>query len=158
MKKEEWSFSQRSYPPKICASRYCENSFTPHDIRQLYCCTQCGQNERNDRKKDKGSIRAVGPDLIKEEDEKGVSLDLKQLRLQYHIRLEKIRCAMKEKRRTFISMKELKINGIDVSYALFYEKTPDGRRTYYFMGHLLVEEASGSDSYEIENLQSLFYI
>ena len=156
MKKEVWAFSNRTYPQRICASRYCEKGFTPHDSRQRYCSPQCGQNERNDRKKDKGSIYATVPSLSAEEGEKQMGQELKQIRLQYNIRLEKIRCAMKEKGRPFISMKELKINGIDVSCALFYEKTPDGRRIYYFMDHLLVEWISGSDSYEIENLQSLF--
>ena len=156
MKKEVWVFSNRTYPSKICASRYCESSFTPHDSRQRYCSPQCGQNERNDRKKDKGSIYATVPSLSAEEGEKRLSQELKQLRLKYNIRLEAIRCTMIENRRSFISMKELKINGIDVSYALFYEKTSDGRRIYYFMDHLLVEWISGSDSYEIENLQSLF--
>ena len=156
MKKQSRSFSHRTYPSRICAGRYCESSFTPHDSRQRYCCPQCGQNERNDRKKDKGSINVTVPSLSAEEGEKQIGQELKQLRLNYNIRLEALRCTMIENRRSFISMKELKINGIDVSYALFYEKTSDGRRNYHFVDHLLVEWIGGSDSYEIENLQSLF--
>lgn len=53
MKKETTRkrYSNRVYPPKLCAKIDCKIEFNPTDARQVYCCNQHRIDSNNDKRK-----------------------------------------------------------------------------------------------------------
>lgn len=47
----------RQYEQRLCINPACEELFTPHDYRQVYCTTQCRINFNNDERRIKNTER-----------------------------------------------------------------------------------------------------
>jgi hypothetical protein len=112
--------SKRRYPKKKCTNPECEECFIPTDLRQIYCCGQCGIDARNDRRRQLNSTRYKDEKTLKE----------------YDKILEAIHNRIRQLDKKTISLREIELFGITKHTINIETVMADSRkiRWFYFFG------------------------
>ena len=58
----------REYEERTCINPQCQEVFTPHDFRQIYCTTQCRINFFNDERRLRNSNRYPQEQVLRQSD------------------------------------------------------------------------------------------